>query len=328
MATLKDVAERVGVSITTVSRVLNNRGSISQKTKDQVFKAMKELDYFPNEMARSLSNKNSHLIGLIVPYIDHAFFSVLTAAIEEACYKTGYKLFFCTSGGHSDRERELFSVLRANNVAGALVCSRIPDASLYTDVDVPMVSIERTIEDVPSVSCDNYKGGVLAAQELLLSGCKAPMLFGNRIVSKDLPAELRYQGFRDACVKAGKPCSEYYIDAEDLFGKDLESDVRRAIKQFPKTDGIFATSDVLAARIINAQIGLEKGPHIAVVGFDGVDISDYCAISTIAQPIRQMGELAVDLLIKRINGQMVPERSILPVSLIRRKTSGAGILKK
>ena len=70
MATLKDVAERVGVSITTVSRVLNNRGSISQKTKDEVFKAMKELDYFPNEMARSLSTKNSHVIGLIVPYID------------------------------------------------------------------------------------------------------------------------------------------------------------------------------------------------------------------------------------------------------------------
>ena len=198
MATLKDVAERVGVSITTVSRVL-------------------------------------------------------TAAIEEVCYKIGYKLFFCTSGGHPDRERELFSSLRGNNVAGVLVCSRITDASLYTDMDVPMVSIERTIEDVPSVSCDNYKGGVLAAQELLLSGCKAPMLFGNRIVSKNLPAELRYQGFRDACAKAGKPCSEYYI-------------------------------------------------------------SDYCAISTVARPIRQMGELAVDLLIKRINGHMIRQMRVLSLT--------------
>ena len=172
MATLKDVAERVGVSITTVSRVLNNRGSISQKTKDEVFKAMKELDYFPNEMARSLSTKNSHVIGLIVPY----------------------------------------------------------------------------------------------------------------------------------------------IDAEDLFGKDLESDVRRAIKQFPKTDGIFATSDVLAARIINAQLGLGRNSYMAVVGFDGVDISDYCAISTVAQPIRQMGELAVDLLIKRINGHMIRQMRVLSLT--------------
>lgn len=85
MATLKDVAEKVGVSITTVSRVMNGRGAISRETRDKVFAAMKELNYFPNEMARSLGNKSSHLIGLIVPYIDHAFFGILTAAIEEAC---------------------------------------------------------------------------------------------------------------------------------------------------------------------------------------------------------------------------------------------------
>lgn len=164
MATLKDVAEKVGVSITTVSRVMNGRGAISRETRDKVFAAMKELNYFPNEMARSLGNKSSHLIGLIVPYIDHAFFGILTAAIEEACYKSGYKLFFCTSGGNPNRERELFTMLCANNVAGVLVCSRITDESLYMQTDVPIVTIERMIEDVPSVSCDNYKGGVLAAQ--------------------------------------------------------------------------------------------------------------------------------------------------------------------
>lgn len=322
MATLKDVAERVGVSITTVSRVLNGKGSISQKTKDRVFSAMKELDYFPNEMARSLSNKNSHLIGLIVPYIDHAFFSVLTAAIEEACYEAGYKLFFCTSGGHPDRERELFSMLRANNVAGALVCSRVEDAAAYMDADIPLVSIERTIDDVPSVSCDNYKGGVLAAQELALSGCKHPLLFGNRVEEgKQLPAYLRYQGFRDSCKKSGVSCGEYYIDAEDLFGADLEQDVRRALKKFPKTDGIFATSDVLAARILNS-LPPDMTARMPTVGFDGVDISLFCDVTTVAQPIRQMGALAVSVLVNRINGQLVPERSILPVSLIRRKTSG------
>ena len=152
MATLKDVAEKVGVSITTVSRVMNGRGAISRETRDKVFAAMKELNYFPNEMARSLGNKSSHLIGLIVPYIDHAFFGILTAAIEEACYKSGYKLFFCTSGGNPNRERELFKMLCANNVAGVLVCSRITDESLYMQTDVPIVTIERMIEDVPSVS--------------------------------------------------------------------------------------------------------------------------------------------------------------------------------
>lgn len=328
MATLKDVAEKVGVSITTVSRVMNGRGSISRETRDKVFAAMKELNYFPNEMARSLGNKSSHLIGLIVPYIDHAFFGILTAAIEEACYRSGYKLFFCTSGGHPDREHELFTMLRANNVAGVLVCSRITDESLYMQTDVPLVTIERMIEDVPSVSCDNYKGGVLAAQELLASGCRSPLLFGNRIVSDRLPAALRYKGFRDACAKAGSPCSEYYIDAEDLFGKNLGADVRKALKRFSKTDGIFATSDVLAARIVNNLLGINTSRRMPIVGFDGVDISDYCAISTIAQPIRQMGDLAVQVLIQRINGQIVPERSILPVSFVRRSTSGPTFAEK
>ena len=124
MVTLKDIAERVGVSITTVSRVLNGKGSISQETKDKVFQVMRELNYYPNEMARSLVSKNSHIIGLIVPYIDHPFFSALTAAIEEASSHAGYKLFLCISGGNQERELEQFAALQANNVAGVLVCTR------------------------------------------------------------------------------------------------------------------------------------------------------------------------------------------------------------
>lgn len=155
MVTLKDIAERVGVSITTVSRVLNGKGSISQETKDKVFQVMRELNYYPNEMARSLVNKNSHIIGLIVPYIDHPFFSALTAAIEEASSHAGYKLFLCISGGNQERELEQFAALQANNVAGVLVCTR--DSynmdELLNRRNIPLVSIERSIEGVPSKPC-------------------------------------------------------------------------------------------------------------------------------------------------------------------------------
>ena len=172
MVTLKDIAERVGVSITTVSRVLNGKGSISQETKDKVFQVMRELNYYPNEMARSLVNKNSHIIGLIVPYIDHPFFSALTAAIEEASSHAGYKLFLCISGGNQERELEQFAALQANNVAGVLVCTRDSHNmdELLNRRNIPLVSIERSIEGVPSVACDNYKGCLLytsdAADEL------------------------------------------------------------------------------------------------------------------------------------------------------------------
>lgn len=323
MATLKDIAEQVGVSITTVSRVLNGKGSISQETKDKVFQVMKELNYYPNEMARSLVNRNSHLIGLIVPYINHSFFSELTASIEEACSVNGYKLFLCTSGGNPEREREQFTTLQGNNVAGVLVCSRHLE-NVLSMRDVPVVSVERTIEGVPSVACDNYQGGVLAAQELLASGCQMPLLFGNRIVSNKLPAYRRYQGFIEACRKAGCPCGEYYIDAEDLFGENLEADIRRARTLFPQADGLFVTSDVLAASIQSTlwRVSPNWVGSVPIVGFDGVDVSSYCNISTVAQPIRQMGEQAVRTLIACINGEEAPESSILPVSLVRRQSSG------
>lgn len=323
MATLKDIAERVGVSITTVSRVLNGKGSISQETKDKVFQVMKELNYYPNEMARSLVNRNSHLIGLIVPYINHAFFSALTAAVEEACSANGYKLFLCTSGGNLDRERDQFATLQGNNVAGVLVCSRHLENVLSLR-DVPVVSVERTMEGVPSLACDNYQGGVLAAQELLASGCQMPLLFGNRIVSNKLPAYRRYQGFIETCRKAGCPCGEYYIDAEDLFGENLEADIRRARSLFPQADGLFVTSDVLAASIQATLWRVFPGwvGSVPIVGFDGVDVSNYCNLSTVAQPIRQMGEQAVRTLIACINGEEVPETTILPVSLVRRQSSG------
>lgn len=321
MATLKDVAEKVGVSITTVSRVLNNRGAISEKTKNRVFRAMKELNYSPNEMARSLSGKNSHLIGLIVPYIGHPFFSTLTDAIEESCYRMGFKLLLCSSNGHHNREKELFSMLRANHVAGVLICTRLEDASIYKGSDIPLVSIERTIDDVPSVSCDNYKGGILAARELIDSGCKCALLFGNRVFSH-LPAHLRYQGFMDECAKGGLEFLTYYIEPENLFGTGLKEHILTLLEQHPQINGIFATGDVLAARVMHIlRESATNNGNIRIIGFDGLDISEYLNISTIAQPIRQMGELAVEVLIKRIDNALVPERSILSTTLIRRNST-------
>lgn len=329
MATLKDVAAKVGVSITTVSRVLNDRGSISEKTREKVFQAMKELDYFPNEMARSLSNRNSHLLGLIVPYINHPFFGMLTDAVEKACYREGYKLLLCASGNSAQREKEHFSMLRANNVAGVLVCSRIENAEFYLKSDFPLVSIERNIADVPSVSCDNYKGGVLVAQELAASGCRHVLLLGNRVREHMMPAGLRYKGFEEECARLGLEARSYYLYDEDLFAEGLN--LNAIFKENPQVDGIFATSDVLAAKLATGLAGWKEKPErLSLVGFDGVNISEYCNISTVVQPISQMGSFAVNILINRINGEIVPDRTVLPVSFLRRGSSGpdANVLKR
>ena len=326
MATIKDVAEAAGVCVATVSRIMNNRGSISEKTRRKVLQAMKELDYHPNEMARSLQTRRTHIIGLVMPYLDHPFFSRLAESVETACYKLGYKLMLCTSGNQEEKEREMVSMLRANKVDGILVCSRIPDASIYAGYDLPVVSIERTIDDVPSISCDNYRGGVLAAQALMRSGARRCALIGNQ-AEDYLPASLRYRGFRDECAALGvEPPVEYMIAADDLVGDSFKRGMSGFIEAHPEVDGFFATGDVLAVRALGEYVKSKayENLEIRAVGFDGLSISEYLDITTVAQPITQMGEFAVDLLSKRINGKLIPEKSILPVSLVERRTTRYG----
>lgn len=319
MVTIKDVAEHAGVSVTTVSRVMNNRGAISEKTRKKVMASIEELDYHPNELARSLLSKHSKLIGVIVPYLDHPFFSRLAESIENACYKNGYKMLLCTSGNRSEKEREMVSMLRANKVDGILLCSRIDDASIYSEYELPMVSIERTIENLPSVSCDNYQGGVLAAQILINGGCNHPLVFGNK-TGEYFPARFRYQGFRDECQRCGVEYREYLLDEDDLFAESFARNMNVIIDENRTLDGIFATSDVLAARAYMNFLdkGLSTPKDFQLIGFDGIDISDYFNISTIAQPIKQMGEFSLEILLKRISGQIVPNQSILPVLPIKR----------
>lgn len=325
MATLKDVAARVGVSTATVSRVLNGTGVISEATRQRVMQAARDLNYIPNEMARSLTSRNnSKILGLIVPYIDHDFFSTLTAAIEANCSRQGYRLLLCTSAGSEERERELLDALKVNSVAGVIVCSRCNDPSFYSHLPMPMVSVERTLHGVPSVSCDNQRGGALAAQELYRAGCRHVLLVGNSYShSEHLPAHLRYSGFMDECGRLKLDFQECYLEREDLFGSMLAQKLLKQLKKKSEIDGMFVTSDILAAKVQSMLSEKKPGVDISIVGFDGLRISEICDISTIAQPIESMGAMAVDVLIRQINGQLIPEQSILPVSLIRRSSTTA-----
>lgn len=319
MANIKDVAREAGVSVATVSRIMNNRGSISEKTRQKVFAVMKELDYHPNEMARYLQTGRSHILGLVIPYIDHPFFSLLTAAISEACQSRGYRLMLCTSGDHPDREQDMVSMLRGNKVDGILITSRAESASMYAELSLPVVSIERTIPQIPSISCDNYAGGVLAAQALHRSGCRKALMVGNA-VKPFLPAKLRHDGFREECARLGMSCDFFLLSSDDIRAA---GGFQQVLQQYPDVDGYFVTGDMLAVRLTKElqDAGKLAPRDYKLVGFDGLDISDYFNVTTVAQPIREMGELAVDTLLRRIEGQLVPSQSILPVQLIERSSA-------
>lgn len=321
MITIKDVAKRAGVSTATVSRYMNSRDVVSSKTQLRVSQAIESLNYRPNPMARALQTQKSNMIGLVVPVVDYAFFSRLTDAIERACSRHGYQLMLCQSAYDASRELEMVALLKANKVDGILLCSRLGDASLYTANDFPIISIDRELEGIPSITADNYGGGEMAANALIKAGCRHPLVLTN-----DVPTYMamyqRICGFRDTCGKRGIPCDELML--QDVNFEQYEiTQIKAAFAQKPQLDGVFALGDMVAAGFLHLMLQdsalLER--KLPLVGFDGLDISKLFEFSTVAQPISEMGERAVELLIRRINGLPVPETTQLPVSYIERKST-------
>lgn len=165
---IHDVAKIAGVSSTTVSRVLNNRGYISEKTKDKVYKAMEEINYFPNDLARSLFRKRTNLIGLIIPNSSNPFFGELAFYIESICTSKGYKLLLCNSLNRIDKEEKYLEMLIRNQVDGVIAVTYNRGILNYHQQNLPIVAIDHYLsEKVPVVGSDNFDGGKKAAELLI-----------------------------------------------------------------------------------------------------------------------------------------------------------------
>jgi transcriptional regulator with XRE-family HTH domain len=151
---LKDIAKMVGVNVSTVSRVLNNRGYISQELRGKVFSAMEQLNYHPNEVARSLLRKRSNVIGLVVPAVAHPFFGELCQCIENYAYTQKYRVMLCNSQHDKEKELSYLTLLKANQVDGIIMASQTIDVEEFTKIKLPVVTIEREIDHIPYISSD------------------------------------------------------------------------------------------------------------------------------------------------------------------------------
>lgn len=164
MATLKDVAKETGLTVTTVSHVLNNRGYISEETRKKVYDAMKKLNYHPNEVARSLSKQSTNTIGEIVPHIRHPYFAELISNLESQAYRHQHKILLFNSQEKNEKEYEYLEMCSSNRVAGIILCSGTVGVNEFQGLNVPLITIERFLENgTGAVECDNIQGGRLAA---------------------------------------------------------------------------------------------------------------------------------------------------------------------
>lgn len=325
MSTLKDVAEKSGVTVTTVSRMLNGRGYVSDKTKKKIKQAMKELNYQPNELARALSLKRSSFIGLIVPSASNMFFCKVIDSVEHFVSMNGYKLLLCTSNHEVKKEIEYFDMLSASKVAGVILASHTQNIDKNIAIDAPVISIDRIISSgIPSICSDNYQGGVLAARHLISKGCKKlAHISGSAYL--DMDANKRYFGFKEICDKAA--VQHVVIDAaeDQFYSMHYESIINSLIDNNPDVDGIFTSNDIIAAQVINICIkrGIKIPHQMKIVGYDDIDLCTLCspAITTIRQPVDDICQYAVENIISKNENKVIPSNTVFPVSLIERETT-------
>ncbi|BDA65693.1 LacI family DNA-binding transcriptional regulator [Actinomyces capricornis] len=300
--TLVDVARAAGVSVTTVSRVLNDRGYLSQETRRRVAQAIAELNYRPNQVARALHGKSTQSIGLIVPTVGLPFFGELVEHVEDALAEHGYRILVCNSMGKAERERDYLDLLVSHRVDGIISGAHNENISEYSTVHLPLVTVDRDLSPtIPNVRCDNEKGGRLATQHLLDRGARHPALLTSRAGTHNL----REAGYRTVLAEARIEPVILTVDfhtPEHLRPKLI---AERLNTMAPSVDSVFATDDLSAASVLEWALarGLDVPEDFKVIGFDGTAALHRAlpGLSTIRQPIQELAHDAVAILLEQID---------------------------
>ena len=311
--TMKDVAKEAGVSLGTVSKVINGI-PVGDEYRKKVEQAIKTLDYHINAYAKGLKNNRTYTVAVILPNLLNPFFSMVAHYINRALVNRGYRMLLCDTEYDYTKEREMVQMVAQNKVDGIIALTYNPD--LKIPPDVRSVSIDRYLSgSITCVASDNYNGGRLAAQKLVENGCKnlAFLRIGSPLTSE---TNKRRDGFVAECEAMQLPCTQKILmDDAPLseFEHFLEENLKDGRLAF---DGIFCVTDKLAVAVIKMlrRMGQRVPEDVQVIGYDGLrafgDQDYYC--STIIQPVEAMAETCVDLVLQDSHAN-TPSLLCLPV---------------
>ncbi|GAA0069055.1 LacI family transcriptional regulator [Clostridium sardiniense] len=327
--TLLDIAKAVNVSKTTVSMVLNNKeNNISKETKEKIFKAAKELNYVPNYLAKSLITKRSYSIGVIVPDIQNPFFSEMAKGIEKIAEENGYSIILCNTLNSKRRENEHIKLLMSKAIDG-LIIAPSDDKSESFDIlenqGIPFVIVDRVVEDFEKfngVFCNNEKGIRLGLDYLHNKGKRnIAFIGGNKEYST---ANIRLKTYIEKVIELGIYNKDFNIEDDFSLEGGFKA-TKRLIEKDLEIDAIFYSSDVMAIGGIKYLLrnGYKIPEDISILGFDNIDICNFIEpeLTTVAQPIYNMGEEGIKLLLRLIDKKDIEEKIIeLDPYLIERGT--------
>lgn len=323
---IKDVAREAGVSIATVSRVLNDIDVVNDETKKKVLDAINKLSYRPNIVARSLKTQRTRTIGIIIPDISNQFYPEVVRGAEDVANIYNYNIMLCNTDLDPDKEMEYLHVLKEKMVDGALYMSNSLEPNIIevlNELQIPTVLIEtRDTENVfPSVTIDNVKAAFDAVNYLLSKGDKKIAYVGSHEDALNASA-LRFKGYKKALEDAGIEVNNDLISFGGLKAQDGYEAADKILGK-SKFDAVFCASDDVAMGVINAlrekNIGVPQ--DVDVIGFDNTYSSAifYPKLTTVSQPTYDMGSVGMRMLIKIINKQKVEtEHYVLDHTIVKR----------
>lgn len=298
--TIKEVALLSGVGIGTVSRVLNNSPQISEKTRQKVLDAIKELNYVPNVAGKRLSQSRSYVIAVIVPVIDHPFFSKLIAGLELAADARGYSLLVASSQHRIEKEKEILKRLAEKQADGALFVTHYEHQESEFE-KLAIVSIDRHLGDnIPIVTSNNYEATRQGVEYLIEKGCKKIAFLGTK-PSQASEVILREKAYLD--VMKEHDMTPIVMNKGIDHGQE-KALVKELLDNYQDFDGVLVAGCVLASIFYNEvkERGIKVPEDLQIVSYDGEFSSDKNPhITTLEQPIDLMAEKCVDLIIKKFN---------------------------
>ena len=326
---IKQISELSGVSTATVSRVINHNGRFSHETEERVLSVIEQYQYVPNMVARGLRRSASQIVGIIVPDITNEFFARIVLRIQMKLFEKNYSAVICNTNENEQLEISHLQFLKAQNVSGLVFISGNPSHTQPSST-LPTVFIDRRPKDVKAkdtiiIESDNIRGGYLAGRELLQKGMRRiATIMDSRMHTA---GETRYLGWKNAMDEAHvEIVPQLQMRVPEVGFSAAYESVTRLLENREVFDAVFCGTDWLAMGALAAlhERGVHVPADVKVIGFDDVSIATFSSkpITTIRQNAEEMGELAVELLLRRIEGEKIeaPHR-ILGVELISRATT-------
>jgi DNA-binding LacI/PurR family transcriptional regulator len=330
--TIDVVAQKAGVSKTTVSRILNgNYSQATEETKQRVQEVIRQLNYHPNPMARGLKQMKTNIIGIVLSNLSNPFWAIVLEGVEDTCRLAGYSLMICNSSEDSTREAELFEDFQLRQVDGIIVNPTVNNKDLFEELErkqYPLVAINRKIEgiNIDYVVADNIKGAKLAVNHFVENGRKNIVAFVYQPNGVSTWSE-RVAGFKEALSDHGIAVHERsVIEVQHGTGKAKEAVVEYF--KSSKADAVFSTNNMMTLEILEGfkELNIRVPEDVALIGYDETVWAKHLnpPLTTVKQPAYEMGVIAAKNLIKKIQSKTKrkPKIAVLEPELIIRQSCG------